>query len=229
MSNYKWVKTYEGEVLRREDFSPFPIFSVKSIDPILMKKLLNNDIDVDIAGDEILEDSRYELFSRKRRVIKIIAPLYKYNRETDQYDLISDAYTGEVVDAVFEYEQIKEKYNQCKKEIAEEQKKIFEELFEKASLDGGISSCVTISSPFYAESHYFNEKYVPKGYIEVCVRKCPFDRNRQDIVFLRKIDAKGQVVTIKVQDIYKGLVIGTGGMNIKMIAKEINAKMIKVL
>ncbi len=230
MSNCKWVRICEGyEVLRREDFSSFPIFNVKSIDPILIKKLLNNDLDFDIAGDEILEDSRYVLFSRNRKIVTITAPLYEYNSEKEKYVLISDTYTGEVVDPVEEYELIKETYSRCKKEVVKEQKEIFERLFREASLDGGISSCVTISSPFYAESHYFNEKYVPKGYIEVCVRKCPFDRNRQDIVFLRKIDAKGQVVTIKVQDIYKGLVIGTGGMNIKRIAKEINAKMIKVL
>ena len=228
MSNCKWVRICEDyEVLRREDFSSFPIFNVKSIDPILMKKLLDNNIDFDVVG--CLEGSRYVLFSRNRKIIKITAPLYKYNLETEQYELISDAYTGEVVDDVVNNEQIKEKYNQLKKEVVEEQKRTFEELFEKASLDGGISSCVTISSPYYAESHYFNEKYVPEGYIEVCVRYYPFERNKYDTVYIKKFDAKGQIVTIKVQDEYKGLVIGTGGMNIKRIAKEINAKMIKVL
>lgn len=230
MSNYRWLRMCEGyEVLRREDFSPFPSFEVKSIDPILMKKLLKNNIDFDIEGDEILEDSRYVLFSRNRKNVKMTAPLYEYNSEKEKYVLISDTYTGEVVDPVEEYERIKETYARCKKEVAEEQKEIFERLFREASLDGGISSCVAISSPFYAESHYFNEKYVPEGYIEVCVRYCPYVRNKYETVYIKKFDAKGQIVTIKVQDEYKGLVIGTGGMNIKSIAKELNAKRIKVL
>ena len=230
MSNYKWIRIFEGyEVLRREDFSPFPSFEVKSIDPTLMKKLLENEIVFDIEGDGVLEDVRYKLTSKNGKKIKITAPLYKYNSETEQYDLISNTYTGEVVNPIKEYEWIKETYTRCKKEVVEEQKIIFEKLFEEATLDGGISSCVTISNPFYAESHYFNGKYVPEGYIEVCVRKYTFNCDIYDIVFIRKIDAKGKIVTIKVQDKYKGLAIGKGGENIKQIAKEINAKRINVI
>lgn len=62
-----------------------------------------------------------------------------------------------------------------------------------------------------------------------CVRYCPYVHNKYETVYIKKFDAKGQIVTIKVQDEYKGLVIGTGGMNIKSIAKELNAKRIKVL
>lgn len=43
------------------------------------------------------------------------------------------------------------------------------------------------------------------------------------------MDAKRQVITIKVHDLYKGLVIGKGGENIKRIANMINAKKINVI
>lgn len=76
-----------------------------------MKKLLKNNIVFDIEGDEILEDSRYVLFSRNRKNTTITAPLYEYNSEKEKYDLISDTYTGEVVDPVEEYELIKETYS----------------------------------------------------------------------------------------------------------------------
>ena len=48
-------------------------------------------------------------------------------------------------------------------------------------------------------------------------------------VFIKKMNAKGKVVTIKVHDFYKGLVIGKGGKNIKKVAALINAKYIKVI
>ena len=50
-----------------------------------------------------------------------------------------------------------------------------------------------------------------------------------DVVFIKNMDAKGKVVTIKVPDLYKGLVIGKGGENIKRIAKLINAKRINII
>ncbi len=230
MSNCKWVRICEGyEVLRREDFSSFPSFEVNLIDPILMKKLKENRIGFDTGGGSLLGGYRDRLFSIEENYSVITAPLYEYNSEKDKYVLISDTYTGETIDPIREYERIKETYARCKKEVAEEQKEIFERLFEEASIDGGISSRVTISTSFYEEPHYFNEKYVPEEYVKVCERNCPFSRYRHEVVFIRKMDAKGKNVTIKIHDFYKGLVIGKGGENIKRIAKAINAKRINVI
>ena len=43
------------------------------------------------------------------------------------------------------------------------------------------------------------------------------------------MDARGQNITIKLHDLYKGLAIGKGCKNIKRIAKMINARQIYVI
>lgn len=223
MSNYKWVKMWDYYAeLRKDDFSSFPSFEVNIIDPILKSKLEENQINV------LKQNESYVLTTLDRKMIMITAPLYEYNSETDQYTFLSDEYTAEVIDPVEKYENIKRIYTRCIKAIYEEQKKIFEEQFDERSLDG-ITSVVTISSSFEKEPNYFYEKYVPRGYIKVCEKNCPFNNDRHEIVFMKKIDAKGQEITINVYDIYKGIVIGKGGMNIKSIAEKINAKRINVI
>lgn len=228
MSNYKWVQMSEGYIeLRKEDFSSVPSFEVNEIDPILMKKLEENEIDHWLEGDGFLEDCRYVLNAIDRKFVTITAPLYEYDLDSGEFVLLSESYTDETVDPA-EYEWVKETYYRCVEEIASEQAKIFEEQFMEKSLDE-ISSFVTISSDPYSEPNYFYEKYIPEGYIKVCEKNCPFTRTRHEVVFIKKMNAKGQTVTIKIHDLYKGLVIGKGGENIKRIAKLINAKRINVI
>lgn len=229
MSNYKWVKMSDNYVeLRKEDFSSLPSFEVKKIDPILMKRLKENGIDSEIEGDGFLELCRYVLNATGRKTITITAPLYEYSLDIGKYVLLSETYTEDDTIDPDEYEWVKETYFRCVEEVAAEQAKIFEEEFIANSLDG-ISSFVTISSDPYLEPNCFYEEYIPEGYIKVCERNCPFTRVKHEVVFIKKMDAKGQAVTIKVPDLYKGLVIGKGGENIKRIAKIINAKKINVI
>ena len=229
MSNYKWVKMSDNYVeLRKEDFSSVPSFEVNEIDPILMKKLEENEIDHWLEGDGFLEACQYVLSAIDRKFVTIIAPLYEYDLNSGEFVLLSETYTDETVDPA-EYEQVKETYYRCIEEVANEQAKIFEEQFIEKTLDDGISSFVTISSDPYDEPNYFYEQYIPEGYIKVCERNCPFTRTRHEVVFIKKMDANGQVITIKVHDLYKGLVIGKGGENIKRISKLINAKRINVI
>lgn len=228
MSNYKWVKMSDNYVeLRKEDFSSLPSFEVKKIDPILMKKLEENGIDSWMDGDGFLESFRYVLNATDKKTFSITAPLYEYILDTNQYVLLSETYTGDAIDPN-EYEWVKETYLRCVEEVVAEQAKIFEEEFIDNSLDG-ISSFVTISSDPYLEPNCFYERYIPEGYIKVCEKNCPFIRVKHEVVFIKKMDAKGQAITIKVPDLYKGLVIGKGGENIKRIAKIINAKKINVI
>lgn len=228
MSNYKWVKMSDEYVqLRKEDFSWLPNFRVNDIDPILMKKLEDNGIDSSVDGDGFLEACSYVLSAVDQKVIKITAPLYEFNLDTGSYVLIAESYTDEAIDPA-EYEWVKETYFRCVEEVASEQAEFFKKMFMEKTLDG-ISSFVTISSNFHEEPNYFYEQYIPKGYIKVCERNCPFTRVKHDVVFIKKMDAKGQAVTIKVHDLYKGLVIGKGGENIKRIANQINAKRINVI
>ena len=229
MSNYKWVKMSDEYVeLRKKDFSSVPVFEVKEIDPILREKLEENGIDHWIEGDGFLEVCIYVLSAIDRKFVKITAPLYEFDLDTGSFKLLAESYTNEAVDPA-EYEWVKETYQRCSKEVASEQSKLFEKLFNEKSLDDGKSSVVTISSDPYQEPNYFYEQYIPEGYIKVCERNCPFTRVKHDFVFIKKMDAKGQIVTIKLHDLYKGLAIGKGGKNIKKIVKMINAKKINVM
>jgi len=229
MSNYKWVKlddTYAE--LRKEDFSSVPSFEVNEIDPLLMQKLEKNGVDSYLEGDGFFEPLRYVLTSLDTKFIEILAPLYEFDLKIGDYVLISESHTQEVRDPN-EYELVKSIYFRCCQEVATEQTEVFEKEFMANSLDDGISSFVIISSNSDRQPNYFYEQYIPTGYIKVCEKNIAFTRDMHDVVFIKNMDAKGKVVTIKVHDLYKGLVIGKGGENIKRIAKLINAKRINVI
>ena len=228
MSNYKWVKLDDMYAeLRKEDFSSVSSFEVNEINPLLMKKLEENGIDFDLEGDGFFEPCRYVLTTIDTKVVEITAPLYEFDLKIGDYVLISESYTEEVNDPN-EYELVKSIYFRCCQEVAIEQAKVFEKEFMEKSLDG-ISSFVKISSNPHRQPNYFYEQYIPTGYIKVCEKNIAFTRDMHDVVFIKSMDAKGKVVTIKVPDLYKGLVIGKGGENIKRIAKLINAKRINVI
>lgn len=229
MSNYKWVKlgdTYAE--LHKEDFSSVPNFEVNELDPLLIEKLKENDIDYYWEGDGYFEPYRYILIAIDSKVVEITAPLYEFDSKIGDYVLISESYTGETNDPN-EYELMKSIYLRCCQEVATEQSKIFEKSFMENSIDDGISSFVIISSNPNCGPNCFYEQYIPKEYIKVCEKKLLFTRDEYHVVFVKKMDAKGKVVTIKVHDSYKGLVIGKGGKNIKRIAKLINARRINVI
>lgn len=228
MSNYKWVKLDDMYAeLRKEDFSSVPRFEVNEIDSLLMKKLEENGIDSDLEGDGFLEPCRYVLTADDTKVVEITAPLYEFDLNIGDYVLIYGSHTDKTIDPE-EYKLVKAIYYRCLQEVATEQAKVFEKEFMENSLDDGISSFVTISSSPYLPN-YFYEQYIPTGYIKVCEKNIAFTRDIHDVVFIKNMDAKGKVVTIKVHDMYKGLVIGKGGENIKRIAKLINAKRINVI
>lgn len=228
MSNYKWVQLSDTYVeLRKEDFSSVPRFEVNDINPLLMEKLDQNGVDYWLEGDDFFEP-HYVLAAIDEKQLSITAPLYEYDITKSDHVQISNSYTEETTDPA-EYERVKSIYLQCCKEVADEQAKVFSALFEEKSLDGGISSVVTISSDSGLQPNYFYEEYIPSEYIKVCEVNIPFSRGKHEVVFIKKMNAKGKVVTIKVHDFYKGLVIGKGGKNIKKVTALINAKYIKVI
>lgn len=228
MSNYKWVKMSENYVqLRQEDFSSIPIFEVNDIDSLLLERLEANGVDNSLDCDGFLQSYSYILSAVDRKSVTITAPLYEYDAEAEQFILLSETYTAEAPDPA-EYDWVKLTYERCAKEVASEQAKIFEEQFMAKSLDGGKSSIVIISSDFYRHPNHIQEEYVPESYIKVCEIKNQFSDTLHETVFIKKIDAKRQVVPIKIPDLYKGLVIGKGGENIKRVANLINARIIKV-
>ena len=225
MSNYKWVKESERYVdLRTEDFTSTSFFSLPlaMLNPLLLNKLSENGIGYDFEGDTC------ELYAIDRESVTITAPLYQFNVNTYEFELLEESYTNTAIDPT-QYEWIKATYQRCAKEVATEQAKIFEEQFMEKSLDNGNSAVIDISSDIFEEPSSFYILYIPKGYVKVCERNLSYSRITHEVVFIKKMDAKGQTVTIKIHDLYKGLVIGKGGENIKRIAKLINAKRINVI
>lgn len=226
MSNYKWVQESTQHIgLRSENFLiSTGFFSVPSasMNPLLKQELDDNGIDWYNNGES------YELTAIDKRFVKITAPLYQLNIHTNNFDLLQNAYTDYTIDPL-QREWVKEIYLSCVKKVAIDQAKVFEEKFKENSLDEGISSVVTISLDSDKEPYHFYQQYVPKNYIKVCEKNCPWAYYRHEVVFIKKMDAKGQAVTIKVNDLYKGLVIGKSGENIKKIAKMINARRINVI
>ena len=207
MSNYKWVKLDDMYAeLRKEDFSLVSSFEVNEINPLQMKKLEENGIDSDFVGDGFFEPCRYVLTTFDTKMVEITAPLYEFNLKTGDYVLISESHTQKVNDPN-EYGLVKSIYFRCCQEVATEQSKVFEKEFMEKSLDG-ISSFIKISSNPDRQPNYFYEQYIPTGYIKVCEKNIAFTRDMHDVVFIKNMDAKGKVVTIKVPDLYKGLVIG---------------------
>ena len=154
--------------------------------------------------------------------------MYEFKLNTGKFELLEESYTDTAIDPT-QYEWIKATYRRCVKEVATEQAKIFEEQFMKKSLDGGNSAVIDISSDIFEEPSSFYSLYVPKSYIKACERNVSYRHITHEVVFIKKTDAKGKVVTIKVPNLYKELVIGKGGENIKKIAKIINAKRINVI
>ena len=154
--------------------------------------------------------------------------MYEFKLNTGKFELLEESYTDTSIDPT-QYYWVKSTYQYCVKEVVSEQAKIFEKSFKEFSLDGGNSAVISISSDIFEEPSSFYSLYIPKGYIKVCEMNLPFTRITHEVVFIKKMDAKGQTVTIKIPDLYKGLVIGKGGENIKKIAKMINAKRINVI
>lgn len=225
MSNYKWVKESESYVdLRTEDFISTSFFSLPFavLNPLLLNKLSENGIGYDFEGDTC------ELFAIDRNFVTITAPLYGFKLDTGKFELLEDSYTNTAI-APTQREWVKATYQRCAKEVASEQAKIFKEQFMDNSLDDGNSAVIDISSDIFEEPSAFYSLYIPKGYIKVCERNLSYTYITHEVVFIKKVDAKGQTFTIRVPDLYKGLVIGKGGKNIKRVAKMINAKKINVI
>ena len=226
MSNYKWVRLDSGVTeLRREDFSSIPSFKVSDLDSFLVKKLEENGVDLSLDG--LFNNYVYVLSFSVANRVTITAPLYEFDLKSGQFALISEAYTDETTDPT-QYDLVKEIYHRCEEEVAKEQAETFEKLFKENSLDNGISSIISISSNPYMEDCFFG-KYVPETYIEVCKRNIPSYKNCCNSIFIRRMDAKRQDISIKVNNWYKGLVIGKNGENIKRIAQLINAKKVNVI
>ena len=216
MLNYKWVLLRENyAVLKNEDFSDVPLkFKVPfiEIDATLKSYLEGCGIQmfIDICGD-----GHYYLSIRTKmeETITITAPLYRKKTDTGEYVLIEEAHKEETIDP-YEYQRIKETYEECKEEAIRKHQKLFEQLFNQETIDGKCASIVVTNN-------------VPEEYIKICERRIA--NKYYEALYIKKMDAKGKPIEIKTRFRSKGIIVGKGGRNIKTIAKLINAEYINVI
>lgn len=120
MSDYRWVKINDQNVeLRKADFSLIRSFSIfaKHLNDELESKLKENGIKIFSAGDGVLEPYCYILRAANKKTLKVAAPLYEYNFNTHQYELLSEEFVQETRDPK-ECEWVEEIYLRCQEELA---------------------------------------------------------------------------------------------------------------
>lgn len=228
MLNYKWVLIRENyAVLKNEDFSDVPLkFKVPfiEIDATLNSYLKGCGIQmfIDVDGDGQYYLSRE---TKMETTITITAPLYRKNPDTGEYVLIEEAHKEETIDP-YEYQRIKETYEECKEEAIRKHQKLFEQLFNQETIDGKCASIVVTKNPLSSDKAFY-EKNVPDEYIKVCDRRIA--NKYYEALYIKKLDAKGKPIEIKTRFRNKGIIVGKGGRNIKTIAKLINAEYINVI
>lgn len=227
MSNYKWI-TYFKEGTQRvflvdEDFKRFSFPAFREIDDVLKEKLREHGIHISLEYTKDWEPY-FRLLPLNIQNITVVAPVYK--KEDNGYVQVLNSYAATVVNPE-QYEWIRQEIKKCQQEVKEEQAKKFVELFNKKTLDG-LTACITINSN-YIGNDFYSDRYVPKGYIEICHRCYRDSPNYKNVIFIKEVDLHGANVQIKIPEKYKVLVIGRSAKNIKRIEKRIHAGKIIVI
>lgn len=242
MSNYKWVTdSYDGKPargythLRGENFEEllFPRVPSYSMDDLLSKELFKSGIylELEVGYGFNRMSHYYKLLPTNIQTASITAPLYKESSTSAGYEKVSDSYTGTTIDPI-QKEWVKEEFQQCQQAVKQAQADEFKRIFSENSLDGGLTACIEITSRIINLYGRFCERYVPDSFFKICRLTEPSltgPNGDETAIFMKKMDVHGKVVTIKVPERFKGLVIGTGGETIKRVASIINARRINVI
>lgn len=227
MADYKWLRTNEGKVeLRKGNFSPIIHFEVKELDPLVEKKLQEKGVTVISKKEELSDMYWYELKTEEENKVSITAPLYMFKEETAKYVKVSKSYTAKTEDPA-EYDLTKETYERCCEEVKKEQTEIFRNMFREKTLDT-ITAVITISPENNDDPKCFWEKYVPAEYVRVCRINIPKVTGKYEVVFMRKFNAYGNTVTVKLPRYCRAKAVGRRGENIRRVEKIINSKLIIV-
>lgn len=216
MQQYNWLAIPKGDLVEyslvNEKFDEYSYPQNRYLDEFLEQKFLEHGITCRRSD----EADYYELIPVEKEYVRITAPLYTL--EDGSYVKIAEYFEMETLNPET-YIKLHEEAKQCRIEVREEQAKVFDELYLKNSLDGGLSSCITIGKDG------FSKYYIPEGYLIVAKKDRP--KTKQQVVFMKKRDFMGRI-TIKVPNEMRQLVVGTGGKNIKKVAKKLHVYYIHV-
>ena len=233
MSNYRWLIDSTDAIPRKESISlrgntfeslVFPKILISLMDELLEKELRSREIHLKV--DDECPDFYY-LIPEELQYVSISAPLYRQNSETGIYEKLSDSYTATAINPE-QQAWVKNSLTRSKSAVSQAQASKFQELFNKNTLDKGITACINIASSSHNIGNLVYEKYIPNTFFAICQLSPNFDGIKQ-VFFMRKINASGKIVIINVPKHLRGAVIGIGGQNIWQFAKKINASKIRVI
>lgn len=160
--------------------------------------------------------NQYVLYDAHIIFAEVTAPLYVFNG-TEKLILKSEAYTGLCI-IPLDYETAKTKFSTCKENIAKRKLSYYNSIYDGHTLDCGISATFHLNDIY--EFYYLtddDEKYIPKEYIKVYEKRT--NLNCRLVLFIKKRDANGEVVKIKVEDQIKKAILDDNGKNLERVAK----------
>ncbi|MDO4283441.1 MAG: hypothetical protein Q4D02_07375 [Clostridia bacterium] len=222
MPNYIMIQM-ENRIthLLNEDFSSVTFAIQKGeMDSVLKEELKNHSIWCDQVFDH------YELFSDHLEFVEFTAPLYTYNGK-EKPKLTSESQTILCI-IPLDYERAKTVFLTCKEIVTKKLASYFDYIYNSRTLDKGMSSTIHFNDIFtieYIPDEY--EKYIPKKYIKVYEWRT--NLNSRLVLFIKKQDANGDVVKIKVEDQIKRVILEDHGEKLKNVAKIINASRIEII
>ena len=217
MADYNWVATPKGDLVEytliNNEFREFIYPIIRRLDNLLEEKLK-------AAGFTCYYDkvnNYYKAYPNDLTLTEVTAPLFELRN--GEYIKIADSFTSKTLHPD-KYVEFNKAVKKCRKELVEEQTKIFDKLYSENSLDGGLTSCIIIGEDG------FNKHYIPEGYLIIAQLNC--SDTKQKVVLIKKQYFCEDRITIKVPDDMKSLVLGPGGENIKKIAKKLHIYYIHV-
>lgn len=204
--NYNWVAIPTGSLmvhfLTNSEFRELSYPIIQTLDDLLEQKLKEQGITCYYSED----DKCYKARPTELNLTEVTAPLFEL--KNGEYIKIADQFTSETLHPDT-YAELSKTIEQCRKEVVEEQTKIFNELYLANTLDNGLSSCILIGK------NYFKEEYIPEEFFKV-VEKF-HDANTKRVVFMKNQKFKRDEITITVPDKMLEFVRSE---NIKSIAKK---------
>lgn len=234
--NYKWVVHTNNNInlskidqylvtLTDENFQSTRDFEqVSDIDDLIDRDLSDYGLESDWTGQHGCKIRFSMWYEPDETLVEITAPLYNL-----RHNLLMETYTSTITVSSLP-DILMRTYEECKSEVYGKMAKKFQGLYDKNTLDGGLSSPIVVSEKLDSfDSKVFFAKYVPTGFIKVAETCFSRDRlRRKRTLFMKKEDYQGKNITIFVPPILAGAAIGWKGENIKKVAEKLNASYIDV-
>jgi len=209
--------------LVKEDFYSISFtISPEYVDDIIKKQLKEQQIDC----IKVLEN--YVLYWSHVNMIPFAGPLYSLDDKGNP--VLETELCEDFAIVPLDYNIAKVMFSICKEKVDKLQSSYFTNIYNQTTIDKGMSATIFFNDIFtlYFLRDY-HEKYIPKEYIKVYERSFSSSPERRAVLFIKKQDAKGEVVKIKVDDCIKKIIIEDNEKKLQDVAKTINASRIEVL